>query len=663
MNSVPSKRTKDDGRVSAQGNHTMTDSVDMLFSSPIPTPTVLVIREADILPRQATHLLGTLGHVSEGKSTLIRALTGVKTQRHTREQETNCTIHLGYANAKIYRDRETGRFWTAALAAAGACATVETSDLVAHISAVDCPGHEKYLATMLGGASRMDSACLIVAANQAVIPQPQTLEHLIAAELMGLSHIAIVQNKLDLVPRVEDAVANRDKIAAFTSGSIAGDAPLFPVSAQHGWGVDRVLEWIVGRAATHGSGSGSETETQETRLNKPARLTCVRSFDINRPGPFTTESPPLSGAVLGGNIEQGILVVGDDLEIRPGVIVQTRDGKGIAAHPLRTRIRGLRCDTTDLPLAVPGSLIAIATDLDPSLGIANGLVGQRVGTPGTLPPIVGTLDLHFRRLKRDEHTFGRHHVNDRVRVCSNVATVLGTLIAVAKGSVRIQLDAPLCVGIGEAVSILRTHKDAGRELLEGSGLVTGIEEWPDIVSDTYAAAVVVPQFGRRIVWEPLELEEWSSPSTQPSYADMLADLFTERAITVGGGDPAKFSLCEITLQRLPKQTVWSNWALIVEVLDRSSDATTEAGVVPIQHCTQLRSYLEAELATTSALNGLGQLVLVGRWPLDGLRTLVRKYVKAFKQCAACRSYDTHLIKMGRAFKIRCARCHTEGVAA
>lgn len=605
---------------------------------------ILVVREADVLPHQATHLLGTLGHVSEGKSTLIRALTGVKTQRHTREQETNCTIHLGYANAKIYRDRKTGRFWTAAMGGDGT--SIETSDLVAHISAVDCPGHEKYLATMLGGASRMDSACLIIAANQEIIPQPQTLEHLIAAELMGLSHIAVVQNKLDLIPRVEDAAANREKIVAFTADSIAADAPLFPVSAQHGWGVDRVLEWIVGRA--------SASLAQEDRLNLPARLTCVRSFDINRPGPFTADSPPLAGAVVGGNIEQGVLVVGDILELRPGVVV---DG---VAHPLRTRVCGMRCDTTELEIAIPGSLIAIATDMDPSLGIANGLVGQRVGMPGTLPPIVESLDLRFRRLKRDEHSFGRHHTNDRVRVCSNVATVLGTIVHLpekTKGCVRVKLDAPLCVGVGENVSILRFHKEAGRELLEGSGLVTGVEEWPKIVDA--AAAAPSP---RRVQWVPNSLEEWSV--TRPSYADMLADMYADRPDT-SATESMRFKLIEPDIQRPPKHTVWLNWGPTVEILDAATAGLgleKEADVTHILHGAHLRAYLESELATTSAINGAGQLILAGKWPLNGLRILVRKYVKAFKQCGACRSYDTGLVKMGRAYKIRCAHCRTESVA-
>ena len=214
------------------------------------------------------------------------------------------------------------------------------------------------------------------------------------------------------------------------------------------------------------------------------------------------------------------------------------------------------------------------------------------------------------------------------------------------------------------VSILRTHKEAERELLEGSGRVTGVEEWPNCVSPPAA----LTRATRRIVWVPLEREEWSIPINPPSYLDMLAELNARRApkseeevegVGAGAGH-TKMCLMDPILQRLPKHTVWSNWEPIVSVLDRSS-AGADSEVVHVYHCTQLRAYIEAELATTSTLNGLGQLVLAGKWPLDGLRTLVRKYVKAFKQCSACRSYDTSLVRTGRVFKIRCVRCHTEGV--
>jgi translation initiation factor 2 subunit 3 len=591
----------------------------------------LVIREAEVLERQATHLIGTLGHVSEGKSTLIRALTGVKTQRHAKEQERNITIHLGYANCKVYQNRDTGELVAQKPPATG------TWDLTAHLSWVDCPGHEAFLATMLGGASIMDTACLIVAANQEVVPQPQTLEHLLAAELMGLERIAIAQNKLDLLTAAA-ATKNNDAITAFTTDTIAEKAPHFPISAQHGWGVGRVLDWVTSLAPP----------TRD--LHAPARLTCVRSFDVNRPGQFRADSPPLAGAVIGGTLEQGVLAIGDWIEIRPGILKRGRSG-GIAAQPILTRVRGIRCESTELPYAVPGSLIALATDLDPGLSIANGMIGQRVGVPGSLPPIVKGLVLRFRKLKREAHSFGKHRVGDVVRLCSNVATVEGKITNIDdKKRVHVSIERPLCVGIGENVGVLRFHKEAGRELIEGLGEVRAVTGWSDIEEPEGAAAAAGPN--RDIVWEPLARHEWSATAV-PEYASMMADVMAHAAEM---GASTRLRLAEPVTERIPKHTVWVNWAATTTGLDTVSWSDTP-------YKEHLKEYVEAELQTTANVNGQEQLVIRGNWKIDDLRGLLRKYVVAYKRCAQCHGYETGLAKIGKVLKVRCTRCLTDNVIA
>lgn len=596
----------------------------------------LTIHEADVLARQATRLVGTLGHVSEGKSTLIRALTGIKTQRHAKEQERNITIHLGYANCRVWQHRHTGEF--AAMAPPAGSDAADWS-LIAHFSLVDCPGHEAYLATMLGGASIMDAACLVIAANQTVIPQPQTLEHLIAAELMGLREVAIVQNKLDLLT-TEEATANHAKIRTFTTGSCAEAAPLFPTSAQHGWGTDRVLDWLTARA------------TPPRHLDAPARLTCVRSFDVNRPGRWDSASEPppaLQGAVIGGTLDQGVLAVGDWLEVRPGVL--RRDAFGaIVARPLLTRVRGLRCETTELPYAVPGSLIAIATDLDPALSIANGMVGQRVGVPGTLPPIVGRVLVRLQRLKRDTFTFGKHRVGDRMRLCSNVMTVMATLTEIDdKKRLMLTLDRPLCVGEGERVSVLRHHEEAGRELLEGAGDIKRVWPWSHVEAPEGAAKAVAPN--RRVVWVPQERMAWSGAGAVPAYEDMLSAVMSKKEATGGGG--GRLGLPSVTTERAPKHTIWTNWATITEILDRTSEATG------LRYVAHLRTWLESELQTTATeVGGGGALDIRGKYRVEDLNTVLRKYVRAHKRCAQCGGYDTGLVK-DRVLKVRCTRCNCD----
>lgn len=606
----------------------------------------LLIREADVLERQATHLVGTLGHVSEGKSTLVRALTGVRTQRHAAEQHRNITIHLGYANCKVWQHRVTGALQATPTGAAppspsSSAAVADEWSLRAHLSFVDCPGHEAYLATMLGGASVMDTACLLIAVTDPTsIPQPQTMEHLIAAELTGMERIAVIPNKLDLVDPAAAAVAE-GRIRTFVTDTVADPAigaPMLPISAQHGWGVSRVLDWLV------------NLPPPARDLTAPAALTCVRSFDVNRPGPFSA-AKPLAGGVLGGPLDRGVLAVGDWLELRPGILKRA-GGEGptarIVAKPLLTRVTGLRCEGTPLPYAVPGSLIAIATELDPALTASNGMVGQRIGVPGTLPPTIGELTVTFRRLKRDTFEFGRHRVGDRLRVCSGVMTAEGTVTGLeGRRMVTVVLDRPLCVGIGEMVSVLRHHAEARRELLEGVGLVSAIMEWPDQEAPEGAGLATAPT--RTVVWEPMERPEFTT-RVSPAYAELVADVMAHKEELA---DTGSLRLALPVLQRIPKHTVVVNWPLLYGAL------TVEGVGGEPDYASHLQEFLNGELSTSSSVNADGQIILKGNWKEDDLRGLLRKYVTTYKRCLQCRGYNTGLATVDGVIKVRCARCRTD----
>lgn len=112
--------------------------------------------------------------------------------------------------------------------------------LVNHVSFVDCPGHEMLMTTMLNGTAVMDCAMMVIAANEK-IPQPQTQEHLIAAEMMGLNNIILIQNKIDLVNR-QSVETNAEEILEWVKGTCAEGSPLIPISAQFGFGVQRIIE-------------------------------------------------------------------------------------------------------------------------------------------------------------------------------------------------------------------------------------------------------------------------------------------------------------------------------------------------------------------------------------------------------------------------------------
>lgn len=117
--------------------------------------------------------------------------------------------------------------------------------VVRHVSFVDCPGHDILMATMLNGAAVMDAAMLLIAGNEPC-PQPQTSEHLAAVEIMQLQNIIILQNKIDLV-KEEAAKAQHEQIKSFVSGTVAGNAPIIPISAQLKYNIDVVCKNIVNR--------------------------------------------------------------------------------------------------------------------------------------------------------------------------------------------------------------------------------------------------------------------------------------------------------------------------------------------------------------------------------------------------------------------------------
>jgi translation initiation factor 2 subunit 3 len=226
---------------------------------------------------------------------------------------------------------------------------------------VDAPGHEILMATMLSGAAVMDGAILVIAADERC-PQPQTREHLAAIDIVGLKNIIIVQNKIDIVTR-EDAIRNFNEIKRFVEGSVAEEAPILPVSAQHNVNTDLLVQAME-----------EYLKTPKRDPDKPPRMYIVRSFDVNVPG---THIEKLVGGVLGGSIIQGSFSIGDEIEVRPGL--PTRDKNRVKMRELYTEITTLHSGNTSVKDALPGGLVGVGTYLDPSLTKSDGLVGSYIG--------------------------------------------------------------------------------------------------------------------------------------------------------------------------------------------------------------------------------------------------------------------------------------------
>ena len=171
---------------------------------------------ARTLPSQPEVNIGLVGHVDHGKTTLTQALSGVWTDTHSEERRRGISIKLGYADTAFYKT-SSEQYYATGRHPEGE-KDVE-SELQRVVSFVDAPGHETLMAIMITGASIMDGAMLMVAANEKC-PQPQTREHLMALEIAGIKNIVVVQNKIDLVSR-ERAMESYNEIKKFVNGTIA----------------------------------------------------------------------------------------------------------------------------------------------------------------------------------------------------------------------------------------------------------------------------------------------------------------------------------------------------------------------------------------------------------------------------------------------------------
>ena len=147
--------------------------------------------------------------VDNGKTTLLKALSGHWADTHSEEVKRGITIRLGYADTTFYKCKEHGY-------SNNIKKCCDKAEISRKVSFVDAPGHETLMVTMLSGAAIMNGALLLVAANEPC-PQPQTKEHLIALEIVGIKNIIIVQNKIDLVTK-EEALQNYKDIIKKYSG-------------------------------------------------------------------------------------------------------------------------------------------------------------------------------------------------------------------------------------------------------------------------------------------------------------------------------------------------------------------------------------------------------------------------------------------------------------
>ena len=233
-------------------------------------------------------IIGTAGHIDHGKTTLVRALTGIDTDRLPEEKARGISIELGYAYAPLANGDVLGF--------------------------VDVPGHERFVHTMLAGATGIDFALLVVAADDGVMPQ--TREHLHILTLLGIEAGAIALTKVDAVDADRITTVTRE-IRSLMANTLLAEVPIFSVSGRTGIGVDVLRRFLEQRALEQGGRNDGDAHF---------RLAVDRSFTLAG-----------FGTVVTGTVHSGEVQVGESLIVAPaGHAVRVR---GIHAQD-RTSERG-----------------------------------------------------------------------------------------------------------------------------------------------------------------------------------------------------------------------------------------------------------------------------------------------------------------------------------
>lgn len=385
--------------------------------------------------------IGLIGHVDHGKTTLLYKLSGKWTDTHSEELKRGITIRLGYADVTFYRCPKCNG--SESYSTQKKCPTHQTDcDLLRKVSFVDAPGHETLMATMLSGSAIMDGALLLVAANEEC-PQPQTKEHLMALEIIGIKNIIIVQNKIDLVTK-EQALENYKQIKNFVKGTIAENAPIIPLSAQHNVNIDLLIETIE-----------NNFKTPKRDSEKPPLMLIARSFDVNRPG---TEIENLKGGVLGGALKEGVLKVNDEIEIRPGRKIE-KGGK-VQWRPIQTKIEALKAGAVSLDEVHPGGSLGLMTKLDPFIVKADSLSGNIAGHKEHLPPVWESFELKPALLDRvvgskEELKVEKIKKGESLMFNVNSAATVGIITELKKDKIKVNLKLPVCCKKEDRITISR----------------------------------------------------------------------------------------------------------------------------------------------------------------------------------------------------------------
>ena len=605
---------------------------------------------SEILKNQPIINFGTLGHVACGKSTLVFKITGKKTQQFKKEQDRNITINVGYANAKIFIDNK-GKLHTAK----SRVDTLDNDDgtpmtLIGHVSFVDSPGHEDFMANMMSGSAVMDGAILVIASNEE-IPRPQTVEHMQAVGLIGIDKFIVLQNKMDLINENDNDDIHHE-ITKYLSKTKANNAQLIPTSIQNGINANEVIKSIVRL---------SDTKLKE-KCNEPARLICIRSFDVNRP---SISFDNLTGGVVGGSFVTGMLKKGDVVELRPGLRKKLPNGS-YAYCPLISTVVSLQSDERQLDYAFSGGLIGVGLTLDSFFTKNNGMVGQVLGHIGTLPEVYNELEFKLQLLNSDITDDLKFKLNEKLFICGNASKIEGviTMYKNKKDLFKVKLERPLCIDLDQSISVLK-YVGSKWKLVGKGELIKGVECKRILMEeDIYNKLLDETQNREEIeVDYDIDYDDYSDYLLEEDYDSLVMNIsFQNKKLT-------KITVVPPSVVYNHPKTIITNYSDLCKSLNKltymSQDKINNLNNIfnikiqnNIDYIDLIKKHMEKELSVTSTLNGKNQLCIRMKLRPKRIADEVRSFINVYLKCFSCSSPLSILQKSNKQLKRYCLTCNS-----
>lgn len=538
--------------------------------------------------------IALVGHVANGKTTLVNALTSVDTKKNSQEIKSGKTINLGYANCVLWKCNScfhvhpTGQL-DPKYAYGRWCAKCSYEMEIEHyISFVDAPGHHSYIHTMVKGAAVIDGAILVTDVRTDTL-ELQTLEHLAILTVLGIKNIIVVQNKVDLV-NADQCFKHYTMLQKELKGTAAEKSVIIPISAQCGKNIDNLL--------FHLSEMCSNIVPKKSKYNV---ISIIRSFNVNKPN---TDIKDLKGGVVGGTVRGDIeYKIGDVLEIRPNV----------NGEKLTTRIESIFSEKLEFKHMIPGGLYGIGTNLDSLITKADALSGYLMGFSQDLPEVKEELDMKVVYLNLHEHTDAH-----RIKV--------GLIYMIIIGSVCVKAVAAKC----KCESRTNCKKHFIMKLFKP---LCTIEDKCFIYSQESSNTQLMA-FGNLNDEEKREekREEKSEEKSEEKARDKEKETneYLHMTRNIQKDDNPKLIIPAPVLVKENRNVIWTNILIFAQAIKRTPE--------------QVSKFIKDEFLTDVSICSNGLRVFKLNTSQAKFQSVCSKYIRQYVQCKQCKSIVTTDLK-------------------